>query len=206
MNKIGSFIRDAMRAVRTNRHEIADDGALWVPGARAFIGGAFAHAYAAPCESFGPKTFEKPNRVVNEGLNLLLNLLGGTATSTALYLAPFSGNVTVPPSWTGANWAALATEFTAYAESTRLPWTTVPATAQQITNAAALAAATLTFNAGGPYTLRGATLSGASAKNATTGPLVAGSRFGADLTGMTGGGRLALEYALSAIDEADHTP
>lgn len=203
MNGPSSFIRDARRALRTNRHEVAEDGAIFIPGARAFIGGAFAHAYAPPGERFGPKTFEKPNRVVNEGLNRLLNLLGGHATSAALYLAAFTQNVTPAANWTGATWPGLATEFTAYAESTRLPWTTVQATAQQLTNAAALAAATMTFNAGGPYTLRGAVLAEASAKGATTGILVAAARFGADLTGMTGGGKLALEYSLSALDESD---
>lgn len=200
---IGSFIRDALRAVRTNRHEIAEDGAIYVPGARAFIGGAFAHAYAAPGEGFGPKVFEKPNRVVGEGLNHLLNLLPGHDTSAALYIAPFSGNVTPASNWTGANWVALATEFTGYDESTRLPWTTVAATAQQLTNAAALAAATLTFATGGPYTIRGAALASASAKSATTGRLIAAARFAADLTGMVGGGKLALEYSLSALDESD---
>jgi hypothetical protein len=203
MNNSGSFIRDARRALRNNRHELAEDGAIFIPGARAFIGGAFAHAYAPPGEGFGPKTFEKPNRVVNEGLNRLLNLLGGHASSGPLYVAPFGGNATPAANWTGATWAGLATEFTAYAESTRLPWTTVASTAQQLTNAAALAAATLTFNTGGPYTIRGAALVGASAKGATTDILVAAARFGADLTGMTGGGKLALEYGLSALDETD---
>lgn len=203
MNGLSSFIRDAMRAVRTNRHEIADDGAAYIPGARAFIGGAFAHAYAPPGGAFGPKVIEPPNRVVGQGLNLLLNLLGGHASASSLYLAPFSGNVTPAANWTGANWASNATEFTSYDESTRLPWTTVEATAQQLTNAAALSAATLTFATGGPYTIRGCALVGASAKSATTGPLVAAARYGADLTGMVGGGKLALEYALSALDEGD---
>ena len=203
MNMHGSFIRDALRAVGNNRHEIADDGAIYIPGARAYIGGAFAHAYAPPGEDFGPKTFDKPNRVVGQGLNHLLNLLPGHSTSSALFIAPFGGNVTPAANWTGATWAALATEFTAYDESTRLPWTTVAATAQQLTNAAALAAATLTFSAGGPYTVRGAALVSASAKSATTGLLIAAARFGADLTGMTAGGRLALEYSLSALDESD---
>ena len=37
MNMHGSFIRDALRAVGNNRHEIADDGAIYIPGARAYI-------------------------------------------------------------------------------------------------------------------------------------------------------------------------
>ena len=112
MNRPSSFIRDVLRALRTNRHEVAEDGAIFIPGARAFIGGAFAHAYAPPGEDFGPKTFEKPNRVVNEGLNRLLNLLGGHATSAPLYLTAFTGNVTPAANWTGATWPGLATEFT----------------------------------------------------------------------------------------------
>jgi hypothetical protein len=198
-----AFMRDARRALSNNRHEIAEDGAIYIPGSRAFIGGAFGHAYAPPGEGFGVKTIGKPNRVVGEGLNKILNLLGGHASSAGLFLAPFSGNVAVPGTWLGSNWAGLAQEFTAYAPATRLPWTTVPSTAQQLTNAAALAASTLTFNAGGPYIIRGAALAEASAKGATTGPLIAATRFDADLTGMMGGGRLALEYGLSAVDEDD---
>lgn len=204
MNGNLSFLRDAMRAVRHNRHEIAEDGAAYIPGARAFIGGAFAHKYAADGVRFGPKTIEKPNRVVGQGLILLLNLLGGHASATSLYLAPFSGNVVPASNWTGATWASLAAEFTAYDESTRLPWTTVEASGTALlTNAAALSEAVLTFATGGPYTIRGAALVGASTKSATTGPLVAASRFGADLSGMTAGGKLALEYGLSALDESD---
>ena len=203
MNGSSSFIRDAMRALRTNRHEIADDGAIYVPGARAFIGGAFAHRYAAPGEGFGPKVIERPNRVVGEGLNLLLNLLGGHASAGSLYLAAFTGNVTPASTWTGANWVSNATEFTAYTASTRLPWTTEAATAQQLTNAAELADATMTLSTGGPYTIRGAALASASAKSATTGLLIAAARFGADLSGLAAGGKLALEYSLSALDESD---
>lgn len=203
MRNTNSFLRDAVRAVRGNKFEIAEGGAVYVPGARAFIGGAFAHMYAPPGESFGPKVIEKPNRVVGQGLNKILNLLGGHASSAALYIAPFSGNVTPANDWDGGDWAGLATEFTAYSPSTRVPWTTVSTSSGQLTNAAALAAATITFNTGGPYTIRGAGIAESSAKNATTGALIAASRFGADLTGMMGGGKLALEYALSAIDESD---
>lgn len=201
--KSNGFLRDVVRALRTNRHEFAEDGSAYIPGARAFIGGAFAHQYTPPDGPAWPKTLEKPNRVVGEGLNKLLNLLGGHATSAPLFLAPFTGNVVPAANWLGTNWAGLATEFTAYAESTRLPWTTVASSAQLLTNAAALGASTLTFNAGGPYTIRGCGLAEASNKGGSTGALIAAARFGADLSGMVGGGKLALEYGLSALDESD---
>ncbi|WP_202841957.1 hypothetical protein [Luteimonas saliphila] len=203
MNLIGAFIRDVRRALRMNAHEIAEDGSMYIASARAFIGGAFSHQYTTPEGIVLPWTFDKPNRVVNEGLNKVLNLIPGHATSAALYIAPFSGDVAPPATWTGATWVAAATEFTAYTESTRRPWTTVASTAQNLTNAAALAASTITFAAGGPYTVRGAALAEASAKSAGTGILFAASRFDADLTGMAAGGKLALEYALAAIDESD---
>jgi len=201
MNR-SAFMRDAARAVRNKKHEVTEGG-IYVPGARVFIGGAFSALYAPPGEGFGPRQLAGPNRVVAQGLNRILNLLAGHASSVPLHLAPFSGNVAPADGWTGTNWAAAATEFTAYSAATRLPWTTVAATAKELSNSAALAEATITFNEGGPYTIRGCALAEAPAKGATTGILVAASRFDADLSGMVGGGRLALQYDLVAIDEGD---
>lgn len=198
-----AFFRDAFRAVRNHKHELAEDGSAYIPSARAFIGGVFGGRYAPPGAEFGPQFLSGANRVVGEGLTKLVNLLGGHTTSASLYLAPFSGNVAPAAGWTGATWAALATEFTAYTPATRVPWTTVAATAGALTNTAALAAATITFSAGGPYTIRGCSLAESATKSATTGALIASSRFDADLTGMVAGGRLALQYDLAAIDEGD---
>lgn len=202
-----SFLHEAARAVRHHKHELTEDGRVHLPGSRVFIGGMFTARYQPPGGPVGEPIRGArcvyPNRVVGQGLNKILNLLAGHATSAALYLAPFSGNVTPAASWTGANWVGLATEFTTYTPATRVPWTTVPATAAELTNSAALAAATITFAAGGPYTIRGCALAEASAKSATTGALIAASRFDADLAGMIAGGKLALQYDLVAVDEAD---
>ena len=65
----------------------------------------------------------------------------------------------------------------------------------------ALAAATLTLAAGGPYTIRGAALLTADGKSATTGLLLVAARFGADMTGLQAGSKLSFEYTLSALDE-----
>ena len=203
MNLRKSMITDALRAVANKSAEVTEAG-LFIPGGNFFLGGMFSARYAEPgSDEFGPLTIGA-NRVVDQGINLLLNLLANHASPPAgLYLAPFSGDVAPAAGWTANTFATDATEFTAYTAANRLPWTTVAATAKQLTNAAALAAATLTFNSGGPYTIRGCGLLSANGKGSTSGALVAASRFAADLTGMQGGGRLALEYALGGTDEGD---
>lgn len=205
MNR-SAFLSDAARAVRNHKHEVTDDGRIEIPGGF-FIGGMFTARYEAPGGLVGQTVRGTrciyPNRVVSQGLTKLLNLLAGHASSAALYLAPFSGNVSPAAGWTGATWAGLATEFTNYTPSTRPPWTTVEAVTPEISNAAALAAATITFSAGGPYTIRGCALAESATKGATTGALIAASRFDADLAGMVAGGKLALQYDLVAIDEGD---
>lgn len=163
----------------------------------------FGAAYAEPgSDDFGPLTIGA-GRVVNQGLNLLLSLLGNHASPpSGLYLAPFTGDGS-DASWTAASFATDASEFTAYTATNRLPWTTVAPTAQQLTNAAALAAATLTFNAGGPYTIRGLGLLTVSGKGSTTGALFLASRFAADLTGMQGGSCVAMGTRWAPTDEGD---
>ncbi|NLA67477.1 MAG: hypothetical protein GX856_04400 [Gammaproteobacteria bacterium] len=200
---IARFIPEARRAVRNNKHEMTDDGRVFIGGgANVFIGGHATARYAPPGGEFGPRVIG-PNRIVNEGLNFVLNLLGQHVSPLALYLAPFTGNVTPAANWTGANFAANASEFTAYTAANRLPWTTVSANAQQLTNVAALSTATITLSAGGPYTIRGLGLLGASGKGATTGPLIVAARFPDDLSGLAAGGRLGLQYDLDALDEGD---
>lgn len=199
-----AFLRDAVAAVRKNKHEICPDRGLFVPAAGAFLGGLFTGRYAEPGSNvFGPEHLA-PNRVVGQGLNKLLNLLANHAAIPAgLYLGPFSGAITPADALTGATFTATATEFVAYDEATRPVWTTVPTTTKLLTNSAALAAATITFATGGPYTVRGCSLLTSSVKSGTSGDLIVAARFDADLTGMTAGGSLALRYDLGAVDEAD---
>lgn len=208
-NTLGRFAAEAARAILNHAYEIVGDGTIHIPSARAFVGGVFRHAHAPAGlvdkhgnPIFGPWAVD-PNRVVNEGLNYILNAaLGGGAQSSQFYLAPFAGNVTPAADWKGSTFTAQATEFTAYAGATRVPWNpTTPSTAQVLTNAAALAASTITYNAGGPYNLYGIGLLTASAKSATTGPLIAGTRFATPRTNQLAGDKVAFEYAISAKDE-----
>lgn len=200
-----NILKEAGRAVRDHKYEIDPDRGLHLPRARVYIGGMFTGRYAEPSSDKFGRQYISPNRVPAQGLNLILNLLGNHAAIPAgLYLAPFSGNVTPDDAWEADTFATDATELNAqYTSGTRLPWTTVASTTKLLSNAAALAAATLTFAAGGPYTVRGCGLLTSSVKAGTAGSLIVASRFDADLTGMTAGGKLALQYDLGAIDEAD---
>ena len=199
MTSLGRFAGEAARAIRSHAFERTEDGGIYFPKAKVAVGGVLRHVYT---DRNGVEDVAvDPNLLVNEGLNYILNAaLGGQSQVAAFYIAPFSGNVTPTAGWTGANFAASATEFTAYTNSTRLPWTTVPSTAKAIGNSAALAAATATFSAGGPYNLYGIGLTQASAKSANTGVLVAAVRFGTPRLNMAAGDKLGFEYVLSAAD------
>lgn len=198
-----ALARDALRAIANRKAEFTESG-LYIPGTSLVAFGHFSAQYAAPGEDFGPTTIGA-NRVVKEGLIHALNLIANHIAPVAHYLAPFVGDVAVSADWKGSTFAAAATEFTAYTSATRVPWNTVAATSTaQVSNAAALAAATITLNPGGPYTIRGLALVQGSGKASTTGgPMFSASRFADDLTGMTGGGKLALQYDLGAVDEGD---
>ena len=203
MNKVNRAIAsDALRAMANNRFEQSPRG-IFVPGANVHIGGVLTGMYAAPGEEDFSQKVVALNRVVATGLNKLLNLLVNQASYGALYLAPFSGDVTPADGWTGATFPSTATEFTSYTAGTRPAWTSPASTAKLLTNAASLAGATITFSPGGPYTVRGCGLLESSGKGSTTGMLFAAARFPDDLTGMVGGGKLALQYDLGAIDEGD---
>ncbi|ASE52200.1 MULTISPECIES: hypothetical protein [Stenotrophomonas maltophilia group] len=202
LQSLGAVGRDAIRAIRQHKYERCESG-IYIPGARVSIGGIFRHAHAPAGGELGPWQID-PNRLVNEGLNYLLNAgMGGGSQQTAFYLAPFTGNVTPAADWKGSTFKDVASEFTAYAPATRLPWTTTPSTAEAIGNTAALAAATLTYSAGGPYNLYGIGLLTGSAKGATANILIAATRFATPRTNQLAGDKLAIEYVLSAKDGGD---
>ena len=199
---VGKFAGEIARAIRNFKYELTHNG-IFLSASKVSIGGEFRHAFAPAGGEFGPWVAD-PNRVVHQGLNHILNTaLGGATQVTAYYLAPFSGNVTPAANWTGTNFAANATEFAAYTASTRLPWTTAASTAQAIGNAAGVADATMVFNGTGPHNVYGLGLLQASAKGATTGVLVAATRFATPRLNIAPGDRLALEYTIAALDEAD---
>lgn len=181
------------RDFRNHNYEVAETGVLF-PRSRLFVGGAFRHSVNG-----GDVAIDK-NLVVNEGLNYLLSTaFGGGAQISQFFIAPFSANVTPVATWTGANFTASATEFTAYAGSTRLEWVRGAAASQAIGNTAS--PAVFTYSAGGPYNLYGMALLSASAKSATTGILAVATRFSAPRLNQQAGDRLSVEYVLTAQDD-----
>lgn len=203
-NNLGRFAAAAARAIQSLAYDLTDDGRIYLRREKAFVGGVFRHAHAPAGGEFGPWAID-PNRLVTEGLVYLLNAaLAGQSQISQFHIAPFAGNVSPQAGWTGANFANQATEFTAYTNATRLPWNVTPAAGTAaVGNTAALAAATMTFAAGGPHTVYGLGLLEASAKNAATGPLIAATRFAAPRSNMQPGDRLALEYVINAKDESE---
>lgn len=183
------------RELRNRQYEKAEDGILF-PRSRLFIGGAFIHQNLDRDEA---ATIEG-NLVTNQGLDYVLGAaLGNTAVNPQYFLAPFSGNVTPQPTWTGANFDAQATEFTGYTDATRPEWVRGTAASQAIGNSAS--PVIFTFAPGGPYNLYGMALLTASAKEATTGLLIAATRFASPRLNQQQGDRLSVEYVISAQDE-----
>lgn len=184
--------REIARALRLFKYERTDTGLLV---GRKLIAGAFQHTlYRGETSDLALD----PNLVVNQGLDYLLNAaFNGTTQVTQWYIGLFSGNVTPAATWTGANVVAQATEFTDYTPAARQAWNTDPTSSQSVGNAGDEAMFTFT---GTGHTVRGAFLAQASAQGATTGILMAATRFSADRTGLGTPDRLGVEYVVTASD------
>lgn len=184
-----AFRRDLKRALANFRFERNGAG-LYIPGPAAHVGGVFMHTLN------GRDPMVDPNLVVNEGLNEMLDswLSAGTQV-TVRYGGLFSGNATPTSGWTGANWVANGTEFTAYEAATRVAWGEGGPASQSITNASPM---NFVYSAGGPYTIYGAVLAEASAKSAITGKLAAATRFATTRTNQIAGDTLGITYTFTA--------
>lgn len=189
-NILSARHRDAaLQAIRRHKYERTDNGIL-IPSMKLAIGGVFEVA-----KGDGPYEVA-PNLVPLEGINHILSVaLAQASQKLAFYIAPFSGDVTVQSTWTGANFATNATELTtAYSEANRVEWENGAVAAGSVGNSAT--PAVFTFAAGGPYTVRGVALLEASGKGATTGVLIAASRLAAAKV-MGEGEELRVKYTLS---------
>lgn len=140
--------------------------------------------------------FKCENMVVYQGLNYVLNAaFGHTSPLSGWYAGLFEGNYTPTSGATAATIAALATECTAYTSATRPQWTSVPSTAQQLTNGASRAS--FTFNA--QKTVYGALLISSNIKAGTAGTLFSVSRF-ATPKQVDVDDELLVTYVLNAAD------
>jgi len=138
--------------------------------------------------------FECPNLVVNEGLNDLLDVYIGGATSPGQwYLGLFQGNYTPVATVTASTIAANAVECVDYDEANRQQFDPAAAASQSVTNAASRA--TFTFNAS--RTVYGAFLASSSTKNGTDGVLFSAARFGTSKA-VVDDDQLLLTYSFSA--------
>lgn len=139
-----------------------------------------------------------PNRVVDQGLNYLLNAaLRGEGVISAWFVAPFAANVTPAANTTAANFASTLTEFTNYTEANRVAWASdAAATTLELINDAA--PALFTIGAGGQATIYGAGLLSQSAKSSTAGTLFSAGKLPTALTGLAAGFEVRLKYRLRA--------
>lgn len=194
---IKKHAREIGRHLRNGKFELTEGGVLIDKGGmNGLFNGAFVDTLYRGDEVVDRQV--SPNRVVNEGLIHALNVIfAGSTQVTQWYVALFSGNVTPQPTWTGANVVANSTELTGYAGARKLLVVTPTAT-PSIGNTGS--EALFEFDASGPYIARGAFLAQASAKGATTGPLMAATRFAADRTGLNSPDKLGVQYVITAAD------
>lgn len=143
-------------------------------------------------------TWQDHNLIVNEGLNHILSavLAGGTQVTT-WYVGLFEGNYTPVAADVHAGaggFATVATECTAYSESTRRDYTEGAVSGQSVSNSASKA----TFSINATKTIYGAFLASVSTKGSTAaGTLLAAARFAAARS-VQNGDQLLITYTISA--------
>lgn len=124
---------------------------------------------------------EGDNLIVLEGLAHILSVaLGATPKPAGYYLALFSGAAAPAANWTGANFAAVASEITSmtegYTSPTRPAWTPPASTAtNSIDNMASVA--TVTIATAGTLNVTGAALLTGSTRGGTADKLVSASKY-----------------------------
>lgn len=180
--------------VRNKNYEPTGQG-IFVPKAKLLLGGFFGHnVYHADGSEEG--WLVDPNVVVDEGLDHVLDVVfHGETQVDPWYVGIFEGDYTPDSDDTAANITSNSTESTAYDESTRVEYEEAAADSQSITNSAN----TADFTINDTKTIYGAFLVSASAKSATTGTLMAASRFSASRP-VVATDVLSITYTISAED------
>jgi len=180
------------RAMRNHHYERSPGGVLF-PKIGIFVGGVFAHTVN------GRDRQVDPNIVPAEGIENILAIALYTLTkNTSFSIAPFAGNVDPGDGLTAATFDGTQTEFTNYSETTRVAWARSAPDSGTISNEDTPARFTISADT---QTVYGAALiANATAKEATTGKLIACSKFGTARTGLMTGDKLDIEYALTAAD------
>lgn len=164
-------------ALAAGRYEHTPEGILF-PRERLLAQGVFSYNKRGE-----PEEFSK-NLIVNEGLDYMLKAaVGETAGISNWYIGLFTGDVTVLATWTAATFDSAATEWVGYSETTRQVWTKSLVASQGTDSFSNKASFTSSADA---QTVRGAGLLSASARQSTSGTLMAASRFSSDKSLDTG--------------------
>ena len=162
--------------IKAERYDLAEGG-LYFPRQGVVASGE----YFDRVNRKGPWT-RQPNRIVTEGLALMLNVaLGSVAKPSGLYLALFSGATDPAANWTASSFAAVASEIVSltegYTAATRPVWTPVTTTTGSIDNMAAVAS--LTMATATQLNVTGAAILTNSSRGGTTGALISASKYAA---------------------------
>lgn len=164
--------REVARALAAHKYDKTDAG-LFIPGMHATVGGVFDHWLNHADHQVDP------NLVPTQGLDWVLSVLVKNSTPVATwYIAPFEGNYTPAAGLTAATFTATATEFTSYDEAARVEFNEGAVSGGSVSNSANKADFTISTGVTNKA-LYGVALLSASAKSATTGTILAATRFAA---------------------------
>lgn len=139
------------------------------------------------------ETYDFYNTIVNEGKNLLLNIMFGATAKIATWYMGLIDNAAftiISNTDTAASHAGWA-EYTANSDATRGTWGAGTASSQTITNAAAVV-----FNFTATATINGIFISTVNTKGSSTGTLWSAASF-ASTVGVVNGDQLKMTYTLS---------
>jgi hypothetical protein len=185
--------RELAKEIRNGNYEMSENG-VYFPAAHLLLGGRFGNQVIR--DGHPSEWNYSDNIVVNQGLDHVLSITLGAGTQiTSWFVAIFSGNYTPLATDNASNIASNSTEATGYSEATRIAYVPDAVSAQNIQNATTTADFSITSS----FTVFGAFLVSASAKNAVTGTLMAASRFAASRA-VVNLDTLRVTYGLTAAD------
>lgn len=163
--------KELRKAQRNHKYEVSEAGFIF-PKQKLSIGGGFLHNVNGKDERYDA------NRVVNEGLDYILDVAFKSAADLApYYITCWKNDVTDVATWTAASWATdVAGSGVDVTETTRPAWIGGTVASQQVDNYASKAQLTIDT---ATITLYGAAMLTDSAFGGTAGKLLIAKRFSA---------------------------
>lgn len=165
--------KELANAVHNENYDITEDG-IYFPQQGVLASGEYFD------RQNGGDWSRTGNLIVTEGLAHILNVALGTTPKPANYfLALFNGSAAPAANWTGATFAASASEVVSmsegYTSPTRPIWTPTNTATASIDNMTAVAS--VTFATASQVNVTGVGMLTASGKGATTGVLVSAAKY-----------------------------